>query len=34
MYKFLCIGISPVTPTGDRNKYKFDMYISLSYVMI
>ena len=26
MYKYLCIGISSVTPTGDRNKYKFDMY--------
>ena len=26
MYKYLRIGISSVTPTGDRNKYKFDMY--------
>ena len=23
MYKYLRIGISSVTPTGDRNKYKF-----------
>ena len=32
MYKYLCIGISSVTLTGDRNKYKFaistNMYIS------
>ena len=26
MYKYLRIGIIYVTPTGDRNKYKFDMY--------
>ena len=26
MYKYLCIGISSVTPMGDRSKYKFDMY--------
>ena len=26
MYKYLRIGISFVTPTGNRNKYKFDIY--------
>ena len=26
MYKYLCIGISSITHTGDQNKYKFDMY--------
>ena len=36
MYKYLRIGISSVTFTGDRNKYKFaistNMYIKLLYV--
>ena len=36
MYKYLRIGISSVTPTGDLNKYKINrstnMYISLLYV--
>ena len=36
--QYIRIGISSVTPTGYRNKYKFDlntnMYISLLYVMI
>ena len=26
MYKYLRIGISFVKLTGDRNKYKFDIY--------
>ena len=26
MYKYLRIGIISVTPMGDRNNYKFDIY--------
>ena len=27
MFKYLCISIGFVTPTGDRNKYKLDISI-------